>query len=108
MKKIVFEINNIGAPYKFVGDCVLKNDIASFDDEDTIYEVHLNDKKIIRKNGEYTTEIDFDKERIKLGFSGKETNIEINVLEYDKKESDLFIKYKLEEEVIEVKVKMEG
>ena len=34
MKKIVFEINNIGAPYRFVGDFEINDNILSFNDEE--------------------------------------------------------------------------
>ena len=96
---IKFEIKSNDNNYLYKGLASLNREIISFKDKEDEYYIDFNVKRITRISKNNYMMLDLDNSFIEYKIDGLSTKLDINIINYDKNDNFLNIKYKLEEEI---------
>lgn len=104
---IIYKINNNDNIKSDKVRAIFLDGIITYNEDDSIVKYNYNDDTLHRENNDLILDYDFNNEKAKIFI--KELNKEINpvlkVLNIDKENNDMKIKFKLEEEIIEYEIK---
>ncbi len=99
-KKMSIKYDLSGKKKNDTVDCLIKDNIITYFDDDYKMKVDLNNHKIYRENEDINYEIDFNKEKIIIKYNNYEFDKRIKILDKNIEKSSFYVKYLLVDEDI--------
>ena len=81
-------------------DCLIKDNVITYFDDDYKMKIDLINHKIYRENDDINYEIDFNKEKIIIKYNNYEFDKRIKILDKNIEKSSFYVKYLLVDEDI--------
>ena len=81
-------------------DCLIKDNIISYFDDDYKMKIDMKNHKIYRENNDINYEIDLKKEKIIIKYNNYEFDKKIKIMDKNVTNSSFFVKYLLVDEDI--------
>lgn len=104
---IIFELNNKENPYLYRGIATIEKDVIRYKDEDSNVLVDIIRNIVIKKDKEKLIKIDLNNNKMKIKFDTIELISKIEVLNINKNEKSLEATYKIDDNEINLSIKIE-
>ena len=99
-KKMHLKYDLSGTKKDDIIECIVKDNIISYFDDDYKMKIDLINHKIYRENDDINYEIDFNKEKIVIKYNNYEFDKRIKILDKNIEKSSFYVKYLLVDEDI--------
>ena len=99
-KKMSIKYDLSGIKKNDIIDCLIKDNVITYFDDDYKMKIDLINHKIYRENDDINYEIDFNKEKIIIKYNNYEFDKRIKILDKNIEKSSFYVKYLLVDEDI--------
>ena len=99
-KKMSIKYDLSGIKKNDIIDCLIKDNVITYFDDDYKMKIDLINHKIYRENNDINYEIDFNKEKIVIKYNNYEFDKRIKILDKNIEKSSFYVKYLLVDEDI--------
>ena len=99
-KKMSIKYDLSGIKKNDIIDCLIKDNVITYFDDDYKMKIDLINHKIYRENDDINYEIDFNKEKIVIKYNNYEFDKRIKILDKNIEKSSFYVKYLLVDEDI--------
>ena len=94
-KKMSIKYDLSGIKKNDIIDCLIKDNVITYFDDDYKMKIDLINHKIYRENDDINYEIDFNKEKIIIKYNNYEFDKRIKILDKNIEKSSFYVKYLL-------------